>query len=138
MLLKLERILQNRISEQKLRKKIHKDLLTNALEIECTTPYTGILIELGEWPIVQKIHYKKLMLYHHLMHSDEGRLARQVLIGQIRSYLPGNWSHEIKTILKKYKIDAKQVIEMKKSQWKRNVKRNIESWIKDLFEKSIE
>ena len=72
------------------------------------------------------------------MHSDEGRLARQVLIAQIRSDLPGNWSHEIKNIPKKYRIDANQVIKMKKSQWKRNVKRNIESWIKDLFEKSIE
>ena len=41
---------------------IHRNLLTSILEIENSTPYVGILVETGEWPIHQMIHYKKLML----------------------------------------------------------------------------
>ena len=61
---------------------IHRNLLTSILEIENSTPYVGILVETGEWPIYQTIHYKKLMLFQHLIVSDDKRLAKQVLIGQ--------------------------------------------------------
>ena len=41
---------------------VHRHLLTSALEVEQSTPYIGILVELGEWPIHQTLHYKMLML----------------------------------------------------------------------------
>ena len=40
------------------------------------TPYIGILMETGIWPIKEKIEYQTLMLYHNLINSDEERVAK--------------------------------------------------------------
>ena len=47
--------------------KIHKQMLTKMLGVETSTPYIGILSELGEWPIRQILDYKRLMLLHNLI-----------------------------------------------------------------------
>ena len=47
--------------------KIHKQMLTKMLGVETSTPYIGILSELGEWPIRQILDYKRLMLLRNLI-----------------------------------------------------------------------
>ena len=51
--------------------------LKNILGVPRTTPELGIQIETGTWPMINKIHYKKLMLLRELMTSDENRLAKE-------------------------------------------------------------
>ena len=119
---------------------IHRNLLTSILEIENSTPYVGILVETGEWPIHQTIHYKKLMLFQHIIASDEKRLAKQVLIGQERAGLPNNWYAELKQIGELYgiKIDVAEVLLYKKSQWKAMVKAEIDKWVLKYYHREID
>ena len=109
------------------------------LGIEKTTPYVGLLIELGEWPIQQTMHYKKMMLSYRFLISKEGRLARKVLINQIDSGLPKNWYHEVEQAAKQYNINlvVADVIERTKSEWKKEVKSKIEIWTLKHFNSEI-
>ena len=46
-------------------------LLKQILKLPDSTPYWGILNEVGMWPMRIFIHYKKLMLYQNIMMSDD-------------------------------------------------------------------
>ena len=118
---------------------IHRNLLTSVLEVEQSTPYVGMLVELGEWPIHQTIHYKMMMLFQHLIASDDDRLATQVLISQIKSGLPKNWYSNLKDIGKKYEINVslEEVCKYKKSQWKRMIKEKINKWVIEYYREQI-
>ena len=120
--------------------RIHKHLLTNAMEIEQSAPYFGILIELGEWPIIQTIHYKMMMLLQHFIASDDQRLAKQVLLGQARSQLPGNWYSNLNEIGELYGINVsvEEVSLYKKSLWKQMIKERINEWVLDFYCKKID
>ena len=79
-----------------------------------------------------RIHYKKLMLYHHIIHSDERRVIKKVIIEQKNSLRKGTWYHGVTQLITKYNIkeNAEEVL---KSAWKRIVKKQI----KDIKEKEI-
>ena len=97
--------------------KIHKQMLTKMLGLEISTPYIGILSELGEWPIRQIIDYKRLMLLHNLMSSERCRIAKQVLINQRDSGLPKNWYFEVEEAARQYDIfiELEQIEKVEKS-----------------------
>lgn len=38
--------------------------------------------ELGMWPIKQKVHYSKLMFYHHTHNSDKHRITKKIIDDQ--------------------------------------------------------
>ena len=50
---------------------VHYMVLKKVFEQRENTPYYGILMETGYWPYSYVIIYKRLMLYHNLIHSEE-------------------------------------------------------------------
>ena len=58
---------------------IQGEQLRSILRVGKSTPYIGILMETGVWPIKEILEYKMIMLYHNLIHSDDQRLAKMIL-----------------------------------------------------------
>ena len=60
----------------------HYLVLRKIFEQRESTPYYGILAETGYWPYSYVIIYKKIMYFHHLIHSNKRRIARRIVINQ--------------------------------------------------------
>ncbi len=61
---------------------IHKSLLTGIFEVEGSTPYWGLIAETGIWPLMQTISYKKFMLLHKIINSEQQRMALKIIENQ--------------------------------------------------------
>ena len=42
-------------------------------------------MEIGTWPVYQRIQISTMMLYHNIMNSDHKRVARKIIAEQARS-----------------------------------------------------
>ena len=118
--------------------KIQKDILTSILELPKSTPYMGILAELGLWPIKQLIEYKRLTILHRILTSEEKRLLREIIIDQIERPYTGCWSKTTLEICEKYNIEVKDLIKQTKKQFKRQVKRKVQEQVDMQMKKEIE
>ena len=58
---------------------MQKDILTDIFELPKSTPYFGLLSELGIWPFEQLMEYKRIMLFHQIITSDEHRFLKEVI-----------------------------------------------------------
>ena len=105
--------------------KTQHNILTQLLEIPESTPYVGILMETGIWLMESRVHYRKLMLYHRLIHSDEKRTIK-IIIGFQKEYerREGTWYSDVMRICSIYDITC-DVYKSRKSEWKREVKTKI-------------
>ena len=106
-----------------LERKQHK-ILTGILELPITTPYYPLLLETGWWTIRGRLAYKKLMLYHNIITSDERRVMKKVLEIQRLCKRSTTWYANIMCEIKTYEIelDARKTL---KSRWKKHVKEKI-------------
>ena len=73
-----------------------------------TTPYWGIICELGIRPIMLTLLYKKLMLYHNLMNSDEERMAKKLVEVQKESKIEQCWYAEMRKEAEEIGIDVEK------------------------------
>ena len=69
-----------------------------------STPYLGILSELGIWPVEQHVEYKRIMLLHRIINSKDSRFLKEVIEEQIRDTFKGCWSEQTMEICKKYNL----------------------------------
>ena len=92
-----------------------------------TTPYWGMLHELGILPITLSLTYRKLMLYHNLINSDEERVAKVLVEAQEKSEITECWFGETQREAEEIGISLKRenVIGKLKSTWKTEVKNKI-------------
>ena len=92
-----------------------------------STPYWGLLFELDVVPIMLLITYKRLMLYHSLINSDERRVAKHVVKAQEQSGHEECWFGNMKRESKEIdlQISEDQVKGKLKSSWKKEVKKKI-------------
>ena len=92
-----------------------------------STPYWGLLFELDVVPIMLLITYKRLMLYHSLINSDERRVAKHVVKAQEQSGHEECWFGNMKRESKEIDlhISEDQVRGKLKSSWKKEVKKKI-------------
>ena len=74
--------------------------------------------------IANRIHYTKLMLYNHIVHSDDDRIIKRIVMQQRESPRKGTWYYGVQELIEKYKI-RENVEEMVKSAWKSIVKANV-------------
>ena len=119
--------------EQEEIQKIHHKTLTKALQLPKTTPYMGIISELNEVPFVENIWYRKFMFYYRLIKSDEGRVARIILMEQIEKH--DAWYKEIHQYAKENNISL-DVNEQSYEQFKNHVKQKIYEKIKKELEQA--
>ena len=103
---------------------IQLNILTGILELPRTTPYCALLMEVGWWTMRTRLAYKKMMLYHNIIRSDQKRPVKRILQVQEKEERETSWWSSVQRELKKYeiKLDAKETL---KSTWKREVKKMI-------------
>ena len=114
---------------------IQKRCLSEILGQKISTSYKGILIETGIWPVSNVVDYKRFMLYHNLLLSDESRDATRVLRAMWHKEIEGSWVEVVKEKGRLYGIDVESTEKYKKSDWKKFVKQRISQYItKDMEE----
>ena len=86
-----------------------------------STPYWGMLSELGLKPLEYEVHYKRLMLFHNIQNSSDKRIAKQVIEQQKKYKIPNCFYEEIMNSARILEIGP-DVTNMKKSEWKKRVK----------------
>ena len=125
-----------RVSEKDLKEleRLQAKVLRGMFRQIATTPYWGLLAEVGIWPVENRIEYKKIMLFHNIVTSDEKRLARKLVEDQIRSPYNNCWGESIIDICRKYDIDVEQVKFYKKKALKKEIKEKIEKEINKSIE----
>ena len=69
--------------------------------------------------------YRKMMLYHNIIHSDEDRLCRKIVKDQEKSIEEDTFYHETKQYFNKIGMDIKVVDDMLKSQLKNTIKERL-------------
>ena len=92
-----------------------------------STPYWGLLYELNVIPIKLHITYKRLMVYHNLMNSDDDRVAKQIIKEQEKDGYEECWFGNVKREGKSIGIEVNEeaVLGKQKSVWKKQVKEKI-------------
>ena len=106
--------------------KVQAKLLKMLLELPDSTPYWGLLNELGIWPLEDFINYKKFMLLQNLMNADENRMAKKLIKQQKQYETEGSWYSKVAKISKEYKVDLENDDLLKdKHKWKTHVKEQI-------------
>ena len=92
-----------------------------------STPYWGILYELDLLPVNLLILYRKLMVYHMLVNSDDSRVARKVILEQEEMGHDLCWFSNLKEEAGEIaiNINRKMVENKSKSWWKTTVKKAV-------------
>lgn len=99
--------------------------LTKLLELPRTTPYWGMLSELGIWSMEKRVEYRKLMLFQNIMKSDEKRISRKIIIAQKNEGMENSFYGDIKDLCQSYEINIERITQMLKSELKSTIKKKI-------------
>ena len=115
---------------------IQGKVLKSIFGLPKSTPYWGILYELDILPVHLHLTYKKLMLYHNIVNSDELRKTKTLVEKQKQMGHEECWFGNVKSEAAKIGIClGKQcVLNMKKSKWKKEVKEKISKAFNQEFE----
>ena len=117
--------------EDKELEKLQSDMLKRILNLPLSTPYTGVLMETGIWPVMARINYAILMLFHSVINS-KNRLATDIVLQQEKSNLLNTFYQRVSEIGRLLDIDTKSdAIEGKrKSEWKKLCKERIQKSVR--------
>ena len=112
--------------EEKELEKLQSDMLKRILNLPLSTPYTGILMKTGIWPVMARINYASLMFFHSVINSSN-RLATDIVLQQEKGNLPNTFYQRVSEIGRLLDIDIKSdAIKGKgKSEWKKMCKERI-------------
>ena len=99
-------------------------ILTGILELPTSTPYCALLMETGWWTMRARVAYRKLMLFHNIIKSDERRVIKELVCMQQKAVRETTWYGSVHRAIEYYgvSLDAEKVL---KSTWKKHVKMKI-------------
>ena len=117
--------------------RIQESIIKSICEQRITTPYYGIVSELGIWPVEQQIEYKKIMLLPNIVTTEGERLLKEVINDQIEQTWKGCWTEQVKTICNKYNINIYNIKEYNKQKLKTIVKQRIDTFLNMYLQKQI-
>ena len=88
-----------------------------------STPYWGMMLELGVKPLEYEVHHKRLMLYHNIMNSNHERIARQIIQQQQAYQISGGFYSQVQESAKCLLVNKEQLhhYQVRKCQWKNMV-----------------
>ena len=112
-------------TEMKELEEIQGIILKRVCEQRKTTPYMGLLAELGIWTVEKQIEYKKIMLLHNILTSEYDRLIKDIIKDQIQTTWPGSWIENVKQICNKYSLNIDEI----QTYTKKNLKQLLKSKI---------
>ena len=104
--------------------KIQERALKRIFNLPISASYIGLIMETGTWPANQRIQYS-MMFYHNVMNSDHKRVARKILAEQVKSSHKNTMISKAKQIAQEIGLKIKNVENMSKSKWKKQVKGKI-------------
>ena len=102
--------------------KIQGRALKRIFNVPISTSYIGLQMETGTWPANQGIQYRKMMFYHNIKNSDHKRVARKIIAEQAKSNHKNIMILKGKQIAQEIGLKIKNVGNMSKSKWKKQVK----------------
>ena len=125
-----------RKSDMQKMESIQGQLLKGLYGLPKSTPYWGLLYELDVIPIKYVITYKRLMLYHNIMNSDDKRVIKHIVREQEASEYEKCWFGNLKREGENCGIIVNEdlVRGKRKSKWKKEVKKKIEMAVKKEME----
>ena len=112
-------------AEYKNLEKIQAKALCQLLEVPRSTPYFGLLDELGIWRIEERLKYRRIMYVQNILKSDERRLCKRVVIDQRENEEEDTLYQTTKESLEEYSINIEEIADMNKSELKKKVKEEI-------------
>ena len=118
----------NKQSKAEIKKleQIQGNTLNTLLELPRTTPYIGLLSELGIWRIEERLIYRKLMLYNNLCNSDERRLAKRIVDEQERENdLDDSFFGTVVNMAESIAIPLEDIKSLPKNQLKKSIKKKL-------------
>ena len=116
---------QSKKEIKKLESCQHK-ILCSLLGIPKSTPQLGLLNELGIWSVEERLKYRKIMLYHNIVNSDDRRLCKRVIEEQTESEEVDTFYDTVRANANSLGININSVKDMLKSELKMLVKREID------------
>ena len=117
----------NKLSKTEIKKleSVQLKSLCSLLQIPKTTPYLGLLNELGVWTIEERLKYRKIMLYHNLMNSDDRRITKNMILEQKLSEDDDTFFETTRKMAETLNIDINEIDGMTKAALKRKLKEEI-------------
>ena len=123
-------------TELKQLESIQGKILCNLLQLPKTTPYWGILHETGTWTIRWRLVYKTIMLFHNIMVGDDDRLAKDVVIQQIKEGHKESFGNKVKE--EAAAIGITNITELSKSELKKQVKESVKRRMEEEISREAE
>jgi hypothetical protein len=119
--------------------KVQGKLLKTLLKLPESTPYWGLLNELGIWPLEDLLNYKKFMLLQNLMTSDDSRVTKNLVVYQRTFEIEASWYSNLEKNGRSYGIqmENESLIENKQA-WKKHVKEQIHLKVVEKSKAKIE
>ena len=110
--------------------------LCRLLNMPRSTPYLGMLNEVGIWKVEERLNYRRIMLVQNILKSDDKRLCKRILLEQEREDEDDDTLYATtRKALEKYGIDIREIANMKKSELKRKVKERIDEEMTKMIQK---
>ena len=97
-------------------------ILRKLLNLPKSTPYWGILIELGMWTMKWRINNKKIMLLHKIMNRGEDNIVKKIISGQVRMNMENCWAEDVKITLNELNLEVGSLVILSSSEAKKKVK----------------
>ena len=117
----------NKLSKKEIKmlESIQLKALCSLIGLPKSTPYFGLLNEIGIWSIEERMKYRKIMLYHNLINSSDKRLAKRLILQQKKDEEEDTFYDTVKKMAETLNIDIKEVDTMTKAVLKQNIKKKI-------------
>ena len=111
--------------------KIQGRALKRIFNLPISTSNIGLIMETGTWPANQRIQYSTMMLYHNITNSGQKRIARKILVEQTKSNSKNTMISKVQQMVQEIGVKLKNVKNMSKSKWKKQVKGKIGKLIEE-------
>ena len=71
--------------------KIQANIIKRICEQRVTTPYYGLISELGIWPVKNQVEYKRIILLHNILTTTGERKLKEIIEDQMDNTWKGCW-----------------------------------------------
>ncbi len=117
----------NKVSNKEMKKleSIQHQALCMIMHLPKTAPYIALLNEVGMWRMEERLMYRKIMLLHNILNSNDDRLIKRMIIEQEEDEEESTWYDEAAKYLACLHMNVEMVRNMSKSELKKTVKERI-------------
>ena len=128
----------NKLSNEEIKmlESIQQKTLCKILEIPKTTPYLGLLHELGMWTMEYRLAYRKIMLYHNIIQSKDDRLVKRIIEQQREEKQEGTFYKEVERWTGELSIKVEEIKQIMKPKMKERIKEEVKKKMEEKINKA--